>query len=182
MTVCYSNAQVLTWEPDSAKEMLVPVGLCAWEDLKQGDFFAEMQEFYDKYKPKSDIIGQIASSLTTLQNDQKAIDFVIYFGAWCGDSKEHLPAFIKICDILQEEYQWLLPYSLIACNREKYHGFENYGEDKLFDKKVELVPTFVVFEVQNSSIYTEIGTIIETPQNSIEEDILQILQNNNTKD
>jgi thiol-disulfide isomerase/thioredoxin len=176
----YVRAQSLMWEMDTANQYEIPIGICSWEDLKRGDFFAEMENFYAQYQPKKEIIERIATLLRFI-NDRKTNESMpqfdgvtVYFGAWCGDSKEYLPAFIRICDLLQNEEQVALPYTLVACNQAKEHGLPVQE----FDFKIELVPTFVFQTIKygNASITKQtVGTIIETPQISIEEDMELIL-------
>jgi thiol-disulfide isomerase/thioredoxin len=160
---------------DTAKKYEIPVGICSWDDLKKGDFFAEMEDFYTQYQPKKEVVARIATLLRFINDPQNAATkqfdaITVYFGAWCGDSKEHLPAFIKICEMLQNEEQLILPYTLVACNRTKEHGLPAQE----FDFKIELVPTFV-FQYWDNGEKQTLGTIVETPQATIEEDMETIL-------
>ena len=172
----YVKAQSLIWEMDTAKKYEIPVGMCSWEDLKEGEFFAEMEDFYTQYQPKKEVITRIAT-LLRLANDPKGTflgqfaEVTVYFGAWCGDSKEHLPAFIKICEMLQNEEQVIMPYTLVGCNRAKEHGLPAQE----FDFEIKLVPTFVFQYWDTTNTKQTLGTIIETPHVTIEEDIEAIL-------
>jgi thiol-disulfide isomerase/thioredoxin len=180
MSMLYAKAQPLTWEMDTVSQYAIPVGICSWNDLKRGEFFAEMENFYIQYQPKREVVERIAALLRVI-NDRKSNEsgpqfdgVTVYFGAWCGDSKEYLPAFIKICDLLQNEEQVALPCVLVACNHAKEHGLPVQE----FDFKIELVPTFVfqTIKYENASITRQtFATIVETPQATIEEDIEDIL-------
>ena len=163
-------AQSFTWIYDEAKEYDIPVGKGGYDELQKGLFYSEMKEYYDNYVPNETVIQQINQKLKNIVT-QNTFEIDIYFGAWCGDSKEHLPAFMKIVDALStigEEH-----IVLISCDRDK-----NAGCLDISDAKIELVPTFI-FLINEK----EIGRIIETPTQSLEEDFLHLLQNfENLKD
>jgi len=173
----YAKTQSLNWEMDTVKKYEIPVGICSWEDLQKGDFFAEMEQFYIQYQPKKDVIARVANLLRFInennrESTRKFDGVTIYFGAWCGDSKEHLPAFIKICDILQNEEHVILPYLLVACNRLKKHGLPSQD----FDFNIEFVPTFVFQYWDTDGTKQTLDTIVETPRSTIEEDMEAILK------
>ena len=89
----------------------------------------------------------------------------IYFGSWCGDSKNYVPKFIHLWDSLGLDRDQL---NLIGL----YDGKENYkqgpkGEEK--GLKIHRVPTFIFRESDN-----EIARIVETPRTSLERDVAQI--------
>jgi len=86
-------------------------------------------------------------------------------GTWCSDSRREVPNFYKILDKLNYPDNKI---TLINVDRKK-NGIE-IDVSKL---NIELVPTFIVY--RNN---TEIGRIIETPNESLERDLLKILENN----
>jgi len=83
------------------------------------------------------------------------------FATWCGDSKEQMPHFVKLCHKAAIEN-----VSYYALSRKKLMP----GMDR-DQYKIELVPTFIVFRGGQ-----EIGRIIETPQVSLEKDLWRILE------
>ncbi|MBI5726255.1 MAG: thioredoxin [Ignavibacteriales bacterium] len=92
-----------------------------------------------------------------------SVQITVVMGTWCSDSRNEIPRFIKIIDYLKVNKNF---YSIIAVDRKK-HGI-GAETDSL---KIELVPTFIVYRGN-----TEIGRIVETPKESLEKDLLQILE------
>lgn len=74
---------------------------------------------------------------------------------------------MKIHDDLLNNFGILLDYQIIGCNREKECGATN-------DEIIEYVPTLIIYKVDDSGNYP-IGKIIETPEITLEEDLLKIL-------
>jgi len=158
------HSQSFIWIYDEAKEYDIPIGKGLYDELHQGAFYPEMEEYYDHYTINETVIQQLNQKLKNIA-PQDSIEIDIYFGAWCGDSKEHLPAFMKIVDALSAIDEKNIV--LIGCDRDKNAGCLDISE-----VQIELVPTFIF--LINGTI---IGKIIETPEQSLEEDFLLILQN-----
>jgi hypothetical protein len=86
----------------------------------------------------------------------------VVFGVWCSDSKEHVSAYFKIIELADNP---VLISLFIGIPREK-----ESREPFIKGKNIEKVPTFIVFQDGQ-----EKGRIIEHPQKSIEEDLLEII-------
>lgn len=169
-TICMYS-QSLTWVKDEEKNYEIPVGYCTWQDLEKGTFYANMQNYYNNYKLDTEVVGKIAD---LIQSNSYPIRVNIYFGAWCGDSQEHLPAFFKLVTMLKENYGIEIPYQLVACDREKKTNIEDI--DNHSHITIEFVPTLVIFHNTDNG-WTELGKIVETPEISVETDIMNILMN-----
>lgn len=114
--------------------------------------------YIKRYKPDSLIVQQIKSH--ELESD---LSVVVVFGAWCIDSKKHLPHFLKTAQELGDiEIKF---YSISRSNSDPTHSFERYNVDK--------TPTIIFFLDGK-----EIGRINESPKTSIEADILSFLEGN----
>lgn len=164
LSITSGFTQSFNWVTDQEKGYTVPIGIGNYDELSKGEFYAEMQEYYQSYQTDSTILTKLKSLIDNSFND-KVITATIFFGAWCGDSREHLPCFYKIireAGIIPEDN-----ITLVGCNRSKKSEIEIY--DKL---KIEFVPT-LIFYIDGR----EAGRIIETPQSTIENDILNILSN-----
>ena len=157
-------SQSFTWIYDEEKEYDIPIEKGLYDELLNGKFYPEMEEYYDSYILNETVIQQLNQKIENIII-QSSIEIVIYFGAWCGDSKEHLPAFMKIVNALSGISEAQI--TIIACDREK-----KAGSLDISDAQIELVPTFI-FSIDG----TIIGKIIETPAHSLEEDFLHLLQN-----
>ncbi|MEA3316982.1 MAG: thioredoxin family protein [Bacteroidota bacterium] len=101
--------------------------------------------------------------------DLELIDFQnsvinIIMGTWCSDSQREIPRFYKILEYLEFDMDNV---KSIAVDRNK----EAPGM-QISRLNIEKVPTFI-FYLDNK----EIGRIIESPENSLEHDIVKMYLN-----
>lgn len=119
--------------------------------------FQEWYDFeYEEYTPEQNVIEKIKKQI----NDVLRIKIVM--GSWCSDSQREVPRFYRIMDdagIPDEKVE------LISVNRDKVVP----GMD-ISALNIERVPTFIVYDG-----IKELGRIIETPAETLEEDLLRIL-------
>lgn len=148
------SLQYNTIELDSVNNEPMLVGYCTREAFND-TAFSWFGEEYNNYQPDQEVIG-------LLEGKMDDVKVVIIFGSWCSDSKPMVPAFYKILDELNYPYNTI---TLIAVNRDK-QGLD----DELNGLNVELVPT-IIFYREGS----EIGRIVEVPNETIEKDMLDIL-------
>jgi len=140
---------------DSTLQKEVLIGYCDRSGLLIGEFKDHYLKEYAAYKPDKKQIKKLKKTI----ND---FSITIVMASWCSDSKEQVPRFYKIIDKAKFDYNKL---TLIAVDRTKLSDDVDIEE---FD--IVYVPTFIVFEDGN-----EIGRIIETPDISLEQDLLNIL-------
>ncbi|MDL2326894.1 thioredoxin family protein, partial [Bacteroidales bacterium OttesenSCG-928-A14] len=158
------KSQSFHWELDEAKGYEVPIGIGAWEEIASGDYYPEMEKYYAEYDIDMEAIREIDDvKIADLELSGLAVD--IYFGAWCGDSKELLPHFLKITEnsTLLEKVNM----TYIGCDRNK-----KAGDIDIAGANIEFVPTFL-FKKNG----VEVGRIVESPSETLELDILRILKN-----
>ena len=121
--------------------------------------FQEWYDFeYEEYTPEQSVVEKLDKYI----NDVLRIKIVM--GSWCSDSQREVPRFYRIMDeagIPDEKVE------LISVNRDKMIP----GID-ISAFKIERVPTFIVYDG-----IKELGRIIETPVETLEEDLLRILVN-----
>ncbi|MDQ2180626.1 thioredoxin family protein [Marinifilum sp. D714] len=114
---------------------------------------------YKKYKAKNGIIKKLRK-----QSFEKIrIDLIL--GSWCHDSHREVPRFIKILDEIR------FPFENLNMN-----ALDTKKESPDYNAKVNhvsRVPTAIIY--RNNE---EIGRIIETPNQSLEKDLLKILSKN----
>lgn len=97
-----------------------------------------------------------------LSKHMDGIKIKIVLGTWCHDSKMQLPRFMKILDQINFEENQM---EIISVDRsKKTHAFS------IDELDIKLVPTFIFYKEGK-----EIGRIIESPEKSLEKDILNIL-------
>jgi thiol-disulfide isomerase/thioredoxin len=137
----------------SNKPMLI--GICTRENfVKDTSFSWWFESEYDYYQPEDSVIKLI---------NLDSVKIVCVMGTWCSDSRREVPHFFKILDALKFDEKNL---TLYCVDRKKQA--EGYDIDQFV---IERVPTFIFYK--NDS---EIGRIIETPQETLERDLLKILQ------
>ena len=116
---------------------------------------------YNAYPLNKALVSQIDS----LFDD---IEVTIYMGTWCEDSQREVPGFFKIIDALEANDQ-VRP--IVGLNEDKV-SHDGSAEQA----GVTNVPTFVL-----SKDGQEINRIVEFPIISLEQDILDILQDKGYK-
>ena len=109
---------------------------------------------YKKYKINHSKLKNINLENVTIK---------IICAAWCSDTREQVSSFIKIMETLDIPKE-SIKYHFV--NREKKAPGDTFVEKYTFTK----VPTFVFFRGA-----LEIGSIIETPAETLEKDLLWIL-------
>ena len=102
----------------------------------------------------------LVSQIDSLFDD---IEVTIYMGTWCEDSQREVPGFFKIIDALEAKDQ-IQP--IVGLNEDKV-SHDGSAEQA----GVTNVPTFIF-----SKDGEEINRIVEFPIISLEQDILDILQ------
>ena len=102
----------------------------------------------------------LVSQIDSLYDD---IEVTIYMGTWCEDSQREVPGFFKIIDALEANDQ---VQPIVGLNEDKV-SHDGSAEQA----GVTNVPTFIF-----SKDGEEINRIVEFPIISLEQDILDILQ------
>ncbi len=137
--------------------MLIGSGVRA--DFADSSFAGWFNEGYKFYKPHFANEKALASKL-------KNYKIKIVMGTWCSDSRREVPAFYKVLDNLHYPTDKI---DLIFVNRKL--------KAPDLDKKKEHitnVPTIIV-----SQKGKEVGRIVETPINTLESDLANILNGKN---
>jgi len=141
--------------------LMFPVALAggsAVEEIAREQILAsdpQWRENHDRYRPEPDMIEALKGKLGA----GSSVD--VYLGLWCADSRDHVPAFIKIVELLGPGLRvryFNLPRKE---NKETKFFIEELG--------VERLPTFI-FYLDGK----EIGRIVEKPKTGLIEDILEI--------
>ncbi len=140
-------------DEETGKPMLI--GPCAREAFSDTSFSWWFNTEYEQYNPDSVTVKEIEYNYDDVKT-------TIVMGTWCSDSQEQVPRFFKVMD---EAGYPADDVSIICVDRERkdYSGMV----DSL---NIELVPTFIFYKDGN-----ELGRIIETPKQTMEEDIFEIL-------
>jgi len=140
---------------DDKKGVPMLIGSCTREAFLDTSYATWFNEGYDSYVTDSTASQKLPSLLSDVQIE-------IVMGTWCGDSKEHVPHFFKLIDEINFKENNV---HIICVDRNK-KGYANEVEEL----KIERVPTFILYK--NGK---EIGRIIETPEPTLESQMVSIL-------
>ena len=139
---------------ESEKEEIL-LGTITKNSLVEPNYVSWFKPTYAAYNPNSEILDQLNTGL----NDAT---LKVFMGTWCEDSQREIPAFFKLLDQIAYPSESI---EMVAVDRDKLQP-----EDALKGYDIEFVPTIIV-----SRNGEEIGRIIEAPEKSLEEDLLNIL-------
>ncbi|MBS4060585.1 MAG: thioredoxin family protein [Bacteroidetes bacterium] len=146
------NLNIVITDPVRNREVLVD--LLDRNGLQTGEMGVNYSDFYDGYESKSEVIEKLKS----LVDD---IHITIVLATWCGDSKQQVPAFLKVLDQTGFSNDNLLMIGV---------DFEKKAREIDVDVfNISRVPTFIFHRNE-----IEIGRITETPIETLEEDFLKI--------
>jgi thiol-disulfide isomerase/thioredoxin len=115
------------------------------------------QPTYESYKPDPATTANLKKALP------KDATFLVFGGMWCSDTQNLLPKFYKVLD----------EAGISRKNVQLYLVDEQKNSPEKLEKQygVNNVPTFIIFQQGE-----EKGRIVETVKQSIEADLLTILQ------
>jgi thiol-disulfide isomerase/thioredoxin len=115
-----------------------------------------------QFKARYDTVAVEQDLVEMIGNVSAGVDFLVFLGTWCGDSRREVPHFLKIADRCG-----------IGQSRVRLHGLDRSKKSRegLADQyHIERVPTFIFLRNGN-----EIGRITEKPNGTLEADMLAIL-------
>lgn len=122
------------------------------------------EPFGDWFRPRYDEYNVDQIKLDELNTELfYSSTITVVMGTWCSDSRREVPRFLKILDGLGYDTNAL---NMICVDRNKYAEVPEL--EKL---SVQLVPTFIF---SNDEI--ELGRIVESPEESLEADMVKIFQ------
>ena len=148
------NKEIIT---ENGRQLLV--GQINLEGLQTEPYASWFQSGFDNYKADE--------TLTTLLKEKLAdYQIKLFLGTWCGDSKRETPKFIKILDTADFPMEQL---EIIALDHRKgRYKTSPSGEEKGLN--IIKVPTIIFFKDGK-----EVNRIVESPLESLEEDMAQII-------
>jgi thiol-disulfide isomerase/thioredoxin len=152
----HSTAQNLNKKTqDPTKNKLVMMNQCTRDSLTN---FPEFKTMYDSQYPA---YTPDSTTITKLKPAVAGLKYTIVLGTWCGDSKLQVPHFLKVLDEVGVPEKDI---TFICVDGHK--KAENGLTDNL---NIERVPTFIV-----SKAGKEVGRIVESPKDTLENDFLSI--------
>ncbi|UOX34370.1 thioredoxin family protein [Flavobacterium sediminilitoris] len=133
------------------------IGKTKITNLQQEPFNEWYSISYNEYKPNEEIIKEIKKYISDYS-------ITVFMGTWCEDSQNQVPKFFKILNQLDFP---LRKVNLITMTRDK-------TTPEIFEEGLNItnVPTFIFYKKD-----FEINRIVESPVESLEEDIFKIVSN-----
>jgi thiol-disulfide isomerase/thioredoxin len=153
----FSNTPQANTFTDSAKHLL---GHCSVQLLQQSPFNTWFTTNYNSYLPNDSVINKMKQFSTNIQVE-------IFLGTWCGDSKREVPRIYKVLQLAGIDTNNI---KLIMVNNAST-AYKQSPQHEEANKYIFRVPTCIVYKNKKA-----IGTFIESPVKTIEDDLLQILQ------
>ncbi len=142
--------------PDEKNGEPLILGYCPASIIIDSLFRDTWTTEYNNYQPDFEILDKLEGKL-------EDITIKIVFRSTCSDSREQLPRLFKILNELNYNVNSI---TLIGVNRQK-QGLSNEAEGL----EIEFVPTIIFYKDGS-----EIGRVVETPAESMEKDLLNIVQ------
>ncbi len=145
----------LKFDEKANKEILC--GNCNLNGLTTPPFDEWYNAEFGSYEPDMEVVSSVESS-----DGLADVTITIVMGTWCSDSRREVPRFYKIFENLDYNIEHI---QLINVDTKKE------AKGTIVSKlDIERVPTFIF-----SRNGEEIGRIIETPEESLETDMLKII-------
>jgi tetratricopeptide (TPR) repeat protein len=119
---------------------------------------------YNRYAPDTILLKKLAPQLAGKR-------FEIFLGSWCGDSQREVPRMLKVLQAAGIKESQL---QIVFVDNRSGAYKKSPGNEQLY-KNIHRVPDLIVYNQK-----TEIGRIIESPVQTIEKDLQQILKQNYT--
>ena len=140
---------------DTTNHQAMLLGYINRQAFQDTSFSWWFNSVYDMYEVDS-------TTALSFKNKLDSIKVTVVMGTWCSDSRSVVPKLLRIIDYLSIPANKV---TILAVGRNK-RGMK----DETDGMKIELVPTIIFYRND-----TEIGRIVESPKETIEKDILKIL-------
>lgn len=152
VNACKTYMHISTDETTGRKMLL---GKTERNELYNDDSFDWFMERYTVYIPVNSEVEKIRSA-------SKGLKFIVFGGTWCGDTRALLPNFYKVMDAAGIKDDDIELYLLDRSKKS--------GDGLAARHHIKFLPTFIV--IKNG---VEIGRVVETVDESIEQDLVKIL-------
>lgn len=157
----FGNAQLgfaTATKDKNGNEMLW--GVCKAEALRQAPYNAWFEKNYAAYNVDSSLDNKLRKGLRKKQ-------YTIFFGTWCGDSQREVPRMLKTLahyDVPPQQIKLVA----VSNHLDAYKQSPGREEKGLY---IHRVPTLLVTRGKK-----ELGRIIESPVESLEKDMVKIIE------
>lgn len=149
---CSSENYVVEMEPSGTK---ILKGHIERQQLEEDTLFSWYKTNFDLY-----VLDFV--TIHRIEQYSQDLHFVLVVGTWCGDSKREVPHMFKIFDAAKIPPERVLMFGVDRTKKSQDGTTEHYN--------ILRVPTLIVFKGDQ-----EIGRIVEHPRETLEKDLLRIL-------
>lgn len=160
VTILFGQEYKIIQDENSSKSMIV--GISNKKVYQDSSFASWFNSEYTNYNVDTKILENYKNHF-----EDKIIKTIL--GTWCPDSRMEVPRFVKILDFIGFPDDKHLFYNV---DRNK----KGLG-DEVDNLNIEFVPTIIIYE--NGE---ELGRIVETPEVSLEADLVKIVKKNSEND
>ena len=147
--------QEITTE-DGHQFLLGPINSDLLQQPPYGDWY---DTNYTSYETSAKLTNEIKEKINKHQ-------VLIFLGTWCGDSKREVPRFLKIMDLAEVPAERI---KIVAVDRRE-PNVKKSPTGEQWGLQIKRVPTFIFLKDGK-----EVNRIVESPIESLESDILRIL-------
>lgn len=126
-------------------------------DLESDNEFQWFNENYTAYHPDTSVVS-------ILREMSSNVHCILFLGTWCSDSKNEVPKMFKVFDSIGIPEKNIM---VVGIDHDK-----KSIDDMPQKYSLKKVPTLIVFRGEK-----EIGRIVELPTQTVEIDLIGILQN-----
>jgi len=154
---CASKKKLNQLKFDEKANKDILYGNCDLNGFQTPPFDEWYNAEYQDYQPDAEQLSNIEST-----GGLSDINITIVMGTWCSDSRREVPRFFKLFENLDYSKELI---KIINVDTKK--EADGTAVSKL---NIERVPTFIFYRGGE-----EIGRIIETPEGSLESDMLKIV-------
>jgi thiol-disulfide isomerase/thioredoxin len=126
----------------------------------------QSKNYSDWYTPNKTDYKVDSETLEQLSEALKKHHILVFMGTWCSDSRREVPHFIKILETVDFPMEKLKIVGLDY--REAHYKTSPTGEE--WGLSIKRVPTFIFLKDGK-----EVNRIVESPIESLEKDMLKIL-------
>jgi thiol-disulfide isomerase/thioredoxin len=159
LCIAVASAQEFNQEIELENGQKLLVGKINLDGLRSEPYNQWFQNGLDRYEVDNTLVPLFENAL-------KGHHVQLFLGTWCGDSKREVPRIIKILETAQFPMDQL---EIIALDRRQDHYKKSpTGEEKGLN--IIKVPTLIFFKDGK-----EVNRIVESPLETLEEDMAQIL-------
>ena len=156
--ISFAQLNTLVSDSNGNQKLLGPINT---EGLQQTPFNDWFNTNYDTYQINPHIVER-------LQPELSKFEIKVFLGTWCGDSKREVPRFYHILDAVNFPKTQL---EVIAVDNDR----DTYKQSPTSEEKglnIHRVPTFIFYKDGQ-----EVNRIVESPVETLERDMLSIIQN-----